>query len=107
MPKIIDNIWSNTKSNTSNNDKYTWGSIDLAWQEMDNQQHIHSTGITSSGPWGAGKYEGLPNFVGGLFVEDGVLKILQENNNVVELGKVSDIDFNKKMLDSILDKFFE
>lgn len=91
------------KSIKSGFDKYSYNKmIKNAWT----QQHSHND-ITSSGPFGAGKYEGLPNFIGGLYVEDGILKLMKEDNQTVELGKASDIESNKNLFSSILDKYFE
>ena len=63
--------------------------------------------ITSAGPFGAGKYESLPNFVGGLYVEDGLLKLMKKDNSVEVLGKASDLQSNKNLFLSVLDEIFE
>ena len=88
------------KSNFNHDDKW--------WLPVDNisANSIIANKITSTGPFGAGKYEGLPNFVGGLYVEEGMLKLMKKDNSIVILGKASDIASSKELLLSIIDKFF-
>jgi hypothetical protein len=87
------------KSNKSNNDKY-WTNTTIS---IDPQEHRH---YHNTAWWSENKYENLPNFVGGLYVENGILKLLKSNNQTIELGRASDINADKNLFESVLDKFF-
>jgi hypothetical protein len=87
------------KSNANNYDKYWSNTVVINPQE---HNHLHHTLTTIPD-----KYESLPNFVGGLFVENGMLKLLNSDSQTIELGKVSDMKLNENIFFKILDKFFE
>lgn len=103
MAIIDNNMWYNGTANEKYNANQNM------WTISDSQHaHLHhNTGITSSPAMGAGKYEQLPNFVGGLYVEDGILMLMKKDETKVKLGKMNDLSTNRELLLSILDEFFE
>lgn len=96
----IDNIWSTT----AKQEKYD---VNMKVWTIDNAQHQHIHHFpTSSGPYGAGKYESLPNFIGGLYVDNGILMLKKEDDSTVALGKAGDHTTLEELMYNILDRIY-
>jgi len=83
------------------NEKYNSG--ETIWVNDQTHQHIHHCGTTYSP---SSKYEDLPNFVGGLYVDRGTLMLKKKDDTRVMIGKVGDISTAENLIYSIIDEFF-
>lgn len=99
------NLMSNKYSKTAN-DKYNVNESMWVIGDAEHTHLHHNSGITSSGPFGAGKYEGLPNFVGGLFVDNGMLKLKKKDDSTIILGKAGDHSTLEELMYNILDEIY-
>ncbi len=92
----MSNNWTWTKSNKNDEEPYYVNT--KIWTTTDDNIYLSSA---------RDSYESLPNFIGGLFVESGALKLKRADGEIVMLGGISDIKLNREIFSAILDKFFE
>lgn len=88
-------IWC---SDYDDNDEKRWYNV------IHDVKNIYSNIITTDT---IDKYESLPNFIGGLFIEDNKVKIRTAKNETIELGSVTDVGLNGKIFSTIMDKILE